>query len=214
MVRYVIFGLDETLVHSDAVRRAFCSVAAQRGIGPDAVHAACDAHPGCAAAAIFEALGYAPAEAAGAGADFLRRLEELDRELPAVPYADAEATLRAMRARGAHLILSTGSTPERAQRVLDDEGWGDFELVLGSEPAGRKGPEHFRAMSDFLGEQGWTAAAATIGDRPSDMRLGLEHGVPVRIGLDRCADADALRAAGATHVVRSLSDAVALLADA
>ena len=214
MVRYVIFDLDETLVHSDAVRRAFASVASERGIGPDAVHAVCDAHPGCSAAAIFEALGYEPADAAAAGMRFLRRLEELDRELPAVPYADAEATLRAMRAGGAHLILSTGSSPERAERVLAEEGWGEFELVLGSEPAGRKGPEHFRAMADFAGEEDWTTRAATIGDRPSDMRLGLEHGVPVRIGLDRCADADALRAAGATHVVRSLSAAVALLAGA
>jgi hypothetical protein len=38
------------------------------------------------------------------------------------------------------------------------------------------------------------------------MRLGAEHGVPVRIGIDRDGDPLPLLAAGATHVVAALSD--------
>jgi hypothetical protein len=44
------------------------------------------------------------------------------------------------------------------------------------------------------------------------MRLGAEHGVPVRIGVDRDGDPRPLYAAGATHVVRALADILPILA--
>ena len=46
------------------------------------------------------------------------------------------------------------------------------------------------------------------------MRLGAEHGVPVRIGVDRDGDPRPLIAAGATHVVRALADIVPIVAAA
>ncbi len=213
-VRYVIFDLDDTLVHSDAVRHAFCDVAARLGIVADAVNEACDALPGQPALAIFEALGLCRDDAADAAVAFLACLEEFNRDLPAIPYCDADETLRAMRRAGAQLILSTGSSEVRARRVLDETGWQDFELVLGTGPSGRKGCEHFELMSAHLTGKPWTGEAATVGDSPEDMRLGVQHGVPVRIGLDRGTDAQALRDAGATHVVRQLSDILAIIAAA
>jgi hypothetical protein len=44
------------------------------------------------------------------------------------------------------------------------------------------------------------------------MRLGAEHGVPVRIGIDRAGDPCSLFAAGATHVVTALKDIVPIVA--
>ena len=44
------------------------------------------------------------------------------------------------------------------------------------------------------------------------MRLGAEHGVPVRIGVDRDGDPRSLFAAGATHVVTALKDIVPIVA--
>ena len=53
---------------------------------------------------------------------------------------------------------------------------------------------------------GFPSDAVTIGDSPAEVRLGAEHGVPVRIGIDRDGDPQPLLAAGATHVVRTLTD--------
>ncbi len=210
-VRYVIFDLDDTLVHSAAVRRAFRHVAARDGIPGARVDAACDALPGRSAFEIFEALGLPRDDAADAAVAFLARLEELNRELPPVAYGDADETLRAMCAGGLHLMLSTGSPGHRARQVLEEKGWAHFRLVLGSEATCRKGRDHFDLMSAHVGAPRWTGQAATISDSPEDMRAGAEQGVPVRIGLARRADEPALRAAGATHVVERLADAVPIV---
>ena len=42
--------------------------------------------------------------------------------------------------------------------------------------------------------------------------LGAEHGVPVRIGIDRDGDPRPLFAAGATHVVSALAEVVSIVA--
>ena len=51
-----------------------------------------------------------------------------------------------------------------------------------------------------------------MGDSPQDMRLGAEHGVPIRIGIDRDGDPRPLFAAGATHVVSALAEVVPIVA--
>ena len=51
-----------------------------------------------------------------------------------------------------------------------------------------------------------------MGDSPQDMRLGAEHGVPIRIGIDRDGDPRPLFAAGATHVVSALAEVVSIVA--
>ena len=211
--RYVIFDLDDTLVHSGAVRLAFCRVATAWNVGPARVEDVCDALPGRPAHEVFAALGLAGREAAQATERFFALLDELNEREPAVPYPDADATLRAVRACGARMILSTGSPEARALRVLADKAWTVFDLVLGSDARERKGPDHFTAIASHL-RPGWAAAAAAVGDSPQDMRLAAEHGVLLRIGVDRGDDARALREHGATHVVRRLADVVPIIAAA
>jgi phosphoglycolate phosphatase-like HAD superfamily hydrolase len=207
MERIVIFDLDDTLVHSSAVREAFASVARERGIDAARMTETLDALPGRPAQDIFQALGLTAEAAQHATQQFLAQLDELNRQLPTVAYADAQDTLQELIARGCELVLSTGSPPERALRVIAQEGW-DFEVVLGSTDACRKGREHYRQVGEDLE---WTHRAITVGDSPSDMRLGAEHGVPVRIGIDRDGDPRPLLAAGATHVVRALSDILRII---
>jgi phosphoglycolate phosphatase-like HAD superfamily hydrolase len=199
---YVIFDLDDTLVHSDAVRTAFGAVAREHGIDADELREVLDTLPGRPAHEIFEALGLDRRAAYAATARFLRVLDELNEQLPTVPYPDADAVLRELAARGSTLMLSTGSSPQRARRVLAQEGWDAFQVVLGSDAECSKGHAHY----DRLAAQADLEQAVTIGDSPSDMRLGAEHGVPVRIGIDRDGDPESLLAAGATHVVRALAD--------
>ena len=97
-VRFVIFDLDDTLVHSAAVRCAFRHVAARDGIPGERVEAACDRLPGRSAFEIFEALGLARDEAADAAVAFLARLEQLEGLLGATSLdlsADERARLEA-----------------------------------------------------------------------------------------------------------------------
>ena len=208
----MIFDLDDTLVHSDAVRTAFGAVAEELNIDADCMTCTLDELPGRPAREIFEALGLKDDEAIRATDRFLNRLDELNAALPTVPYHDAHDTLRALASQGSKLMLSTGSSPERAKQVLGQEGWdADFTVVLGSDDTCRKGAAHY----DMIAKQApntWKRNAITVGDSPMDMRLGAEHGVPVRIGIDRAGNPWRLLNAGATHVVASLTEALAIIA--
>ena len=211
--RYVIFDLDDTLVHSEAVRAAFGTVADELGIAGSELAAVLDGMSGRPAVEIFMALGLTRAQARAAGERFLSLLGDLDERLPAVPYPDAGPTLRALEASGSTLMLSTGSSASRARAVLRDQGWDAFSLVLGSDGGSLKGGEHYRRI-DAQASDGWLSQAATVGDSPRDMRLGAEAGVPVRIAIDRDGDPRPLVEAGATHVVSSLADIIPILAAA
>ena len=210
--RYVIFDLDDTLVHSDAVREAFGVVADACGIERSRLSETLDGLPGRPAREIFEALGLGPSLARNATARFLGLLDELNHVAPPVAYPDADTTLRELAAAGARLLLSTGSSPERAKRVLEDEGWNAFSVVLGSDERCSKGTAHYVRFSQSTPEKEWTQRAVTVGDSPQDMRLGAEHGVPVRIGIDRDGDPRPLYDAGATHVVSALAEVVSIVA--
>jgi phosphoglycolate phosphatase-like HAD superfamily hydrolase len=211
--RYVIFDLDDTLVHSDAVRAAFGVVGDAHGIGRDRLARALDGLPERPAREIFAALGLDDEDAITATERFLSALDELNAQAPPVAYPDADTTLRELAARGAQLMLSTGSSPERARRVLDREGWDAFTVVLGSDAGCSKGAAHYdRMAAEATDDTRWTHDAVTVGDSPQDMRLGAEHGVPIRIGIDRKADPRPLFAAGATHVVSALAEVVPIVA--
>jgi len=204
---YVIFDLDDTLVHSDAVREAFVVVAGEHEIALDVLADVLDTLPGRPALEIFAALGLGRE----ATARFLEVLDELNDRVPTVPYPDADAVLRALAARGSKLMLSTGSSPQRAQRVLEQEGWDSFQVVLGSAEGCLKGREHYHRIAAEAADRAWVNEAVTVGDSPRDMRLGAEHGVPVRIGIDRDGDPRPLLAAGATHVVSTLAEILLIL---
>jgi phosphoglycolate phosphatase-like HAD superfamily hydrolase len=211
---YVIFDLDDTLVHSDAVREAFEIAGEEFGISYRVMMRTLDALPGRPAREIFEALGLDDIQATTATDLFLGALDALNIYAPPRPYPDAETTLRALAANGAQLMLSTGSSPERAHRVLEHEGWDTFAVVLGSDADCSKGTAHYDRFAKAAPDPAWTRRAITIGDSPQDMRLGAEHGVPIRIGIDRDGDPLALFAAGATHVVRALAEVMPIVAKA
>jgi phosphoglycolate phosphatase-like HAD superfamily hydrolase len=205
-VMYVLFDLDDTLVHSDAVREAFAVVAREHWIAASSLASTLVELPGRPAVEIFEALGFAGDAARAACTRFFAVLDELNDRVPTVAYPDADTVLRELAARGSTLMLSTGSSADRAHRVLEQEGWNAFEVVLGSDSLCPKGHAHYDRIATEHADGGWVRDAVTIGDSPADMRLGAEHGVPVRIGIDRDGDPQPLLAAGATHVVRTLAD--------
>lgn len=206
----MIFDLDDTLVHSDAVREAFSIVARERALDRALMTRTLDTLPGRPAREIFEALGCTERQAIEATDRFLICLDELNGELPTIAYADADQTLREL-AKYSMLLLSTGSSPQRARQVLERQGWDTFSVVLGSDDTCPKGEAHYAQIAAHTPDPTWVANAVTIGDSPADMRLGAEHGVPIRIGIDRTGDPRKLFAAGATHVVDALADVLGII---
>jgi phosphoglycolate phosphatase-like HAD superfamily hydrolase len=211
--RYVIFDLDDTLVHSEAVRAAFAVVASELGVPRAVMSEVLDELPGRPAYQIFGALGLPLPAARAAAGRFMRVLHDFNERLPTVAYPDAGRTLRALEQSGTTLMLSTGSSPERARAVLEQEGWDAFALVLGSDHECAKGSAHYEQILAEADDD-WADSAVTVGDPPRDMRLGAEFGVRVRIGIARAGDAAALVDAGATHVVHELADILPILAAA
>ena len=127
------------------MREAFAVVAGAEGVAREVLMRTLDSLPGRPAREIFEALGFDRDGAVAATDRFLDELDERNRQAPPVPYPDADETLRELAAAGAQLMLSTGSSPERARRVLDQEGWDGFKVVLGSDRRLQQGRSALRA---------------------------------------------------------------------
>ena len=75
--------------------------------------------------------------------------------------------------------------------------WRDVDFANATLQVRRNAPTS--APADFV------ARTATVGDGLADMRIGAQHRIALRIALDESRDReDALRAAGATHVMGEL----------
>ena len=198
----MIFDLDDTLVHSDAVREAFACVARERGIDLTLMTRTLDTLPGRPARDIFEALGLRPrtrrttrpiaSSTASTSSTARCRPSPTTTRTPrcasspraarrscSAPAPHPSARARCSTRRAGTRSRSSSARPTRAARAA---------------PTTSRSPPH---APDAPGR----ATRFTVGDSPADMRLGAEHGVPVRIGIDRDGDPQPLLAAGATHVV-------------
>jgi phosphonatase-like hydrolase len=130
------------------------------------------------------------------------------------PIPGAEALLDKLRAEGVKTCLTTGFSPSTRDLLLKQLGWdGAVDLVLSPADAGRGRP-----FPDLL----WTAMlrlgagsvdeVAVAGDTASDMETGRRAGVALRCGVLTGSDDEArLRAGGATHVLDSVADLLAVI---
>src|SRR5919204_154287 len=114
-----MFDLHDTPRHLGAVRAAFGRVADELCVGRAAMSALLDSMPGRPAFEIFEALGMPRAAARAAAGRFMSLLHDLNESVPTVAYPDAAPTLEALAESGSTLMLSTGSSPARVQKVLE-----------------------------------------------------------------------------------------------
>jgi len=131
------------------------------------------------------------------------------------PIPGAEDAIRALRAAGLPVVLTTGFSRTTQDQLLDALGWtGLADAALCPADAGRGRPYPDLVLAALLR----TAAVedvrrvAVAGDTGYDMLSGTRAGAGVVAGvLSGAHDAPRLRADGATHVLPSVADLPGLL---
>ncbi|WP_116101318.1 phosphonatase-like hydrolase [Amycolatopsis thermalba] len=209
----VVLDMAGTTVADDGlVERAF--TAAITAVGVPA-----DRHPpmldhvrrtmGQSKITVFRALLGEETLAQRANDEFRRVYEGLVHTGHCVPLPGAADTIRVLRAAGVKVALTTGFAAGTQHAILDALGWQDLaDLALAPGPGVRGRPFPDLVLTAALRlEVTDMRAVAVAGDTPSDIRTALRSGAPVAAGVLTGAGAAAdLRAAGATHVLDSVSD--------
>ncbi|MGW6059883.1 phosphonatase-like hydrolase [Streptomyces sp. NPDC055189] len=132
------------------------------------------------------------------------------------PVAGAREAIEELRGDGRTVVLSTGFARVTQDAILAALGWRDLvELTLCPADAGGRGrPYPDMVLSAFLrtGAVDDVRQIAVAGDTAYDMKSGVRAGAGVVAGvLTGAHDAEALRAAGATHVLGSVAELPRLL---
>jgi phosphoglycolate phosphatase len=156
---------------------------------------------------VFRALFDAEADAQRANAAFAAAYDSsIDRVTPIPGAAD---TVRALRDNGIKVCLTTGFGAGTRDRLLAALGWADLaDLTLCPAEAGRGRPYPDMVLAAVLRlEVDDVRTVAVAGDTSSDVLTGLRAGAGISAGvLTGAHDAAALTAAGATHVLDSITD--------
>jgi phosphoglycolate phosphatase len=130
------------------------------------------------------------------------------------PLPGAVETIAALRAAGIRVCLATGFSPATRDALLDALGWRPLiDLALSPADAGRGRPWPDLPLTALLRLGGGAVSELVVaGDTPSDVECGLRAGAGVVAGVTTGAGtAEELAAAGAPHVLDSVTGLVQLL---
>ncbi|SUA79371.1 Phosphonoacetaldehyde hydrolase [Nocardia otitidiscaviarum] len=132
----------------------------------------------------------------------------------AAPVPGAAEAITALRAAGVKVALTTGFSRATQDRLLAALSWQDIaDLTLCPADAGRGRPYPDLVLTALL-RLGIDAVdrVAVLGDTASDIATGRAAGARIVAGtLTGAHNAEQLRAAGATHVVDSVTEFARLL---
>jgi phosphoglycolate phosphatase len=157
---------------------------------------------------VFRALFESEFLAQQANAAFEQAYEKLIDEGRAEPIDGAAEAVTRLRDNGIRVALTTGFSGTTQGKLLAALGWqslADLVLAPGDGVRGRPHPDLILTALIRLEIDG-VANVATLGDTSSDVESGLRAGVAIAAGtLTGAHDEQQLRAAGATHVVKSVT---------
>lgn len=163
---------------------------------------------------VFRALFDDESAAARANAAFERAYADLIGDGGAAPIPGAAEALSRLRGAGIKVALTTGFSPDTQAKLIAALGWHDVaDLVLapGDGVRGRPYPDLILSALLRLGADRVQAVAA-LGDTASDVESALRAGCRIAAGtLTGAHDERQLVAAGATHIVSTVSDFADLL---
>jgi phosphonatase-like hydrolase len=158
---------------------------------------------------VFRALFGTEDLARQANGAFERAYEQLIDEGRAAPIDGATEAVTRLRQNGIRVALATGFSGTTQEKLLAALGWqslADMVIAPGDGVRGRPYPDLILSALMRLEIDG-VANVATLGDTGSDIESGLRAGVAIAAGtLTGAHDEQRLRAAGATHVVDSVTE--------
>jgi phosphonatase-like hydrolase len=163
---------------------------------------------------VFRALFPDGSDAESANAAFEAAYEARVEAGDIAEIPGAASLIGDLRAEGVRVALLTGFSARTRDRVIASLGWGDIaDLLVCPEEAGRGRPYPDMILHAVLrlGIDD-VADVAVVGDTSADVVSGLRSGASLVVGVLSGFDSEEqLRAAGATHVVNSVTDLPALL---
>jgi phosphoglycolate phosphatase len=130
------------------------------------------------------------------------------------PLPGAAETIAALRAAGIKVCLATGFAPATRDALLDALGWRPLiDLALSPADAGRGRPWPDLPLTALLRLGGGAVSELLVaGDTPSDVESGLRAGAGLVAGVTTGASShDDLAAAGAPHILESITGLIELL---
>jgi phosphoglycolate phosphatase len=158
---------------------------------------------------VFRALFGTEDLAQQANAAFERAYEQLIDEGRAAPIDGAAEAVTCLRQNGIRVALTTGFSGSTQEKLLAALGWqslADLVIAPGDGVRGRPYPDLILSALMRLEIDG-VANVATLGDTGSDVESGVRAGVAIAAGtLTGAHDERRLRAAGATHIVDSVTE--------
>src|SRR6201991_1220793 len=163
---------------------------------------------------VFRALFETEERAQQANAAFERAYKQLIDEGRAEPIDGAAHAISRLRDAGIRVALTTGFSGTTQEKLLAALGWqslADLVLAPGDGVRGRPHPDLILTALMQLEIDG-VANVATLGDTASDIESGLRAGAAISAGtLTGAHNEQRLRAAGASHVVDSVTEFVDLI---
>ncbi|MFF4500168.1 phosphonatase-like hydrolase [Streptomyces sp. NPDC001401] len=217
-IRLVVLDMAGTTVADGGlVEQAFAAAARRLDTDPDSMLDYVRATMGESKISVFRHLFGDETRAQQANKAFEEAYAELVDGGRVAALPGAREAIEELNAQGRTVVLTTGFARTTQDAILAALGWQDLvELTLCPADAGGRGrPYPDMVLTAFLR----TAAAdgvqqiAVVGDTSYDMLSGVRAGAGVVAGVRTGAhDADALRAAGATHVLGSVAELPGVLA--
>lgn len=163
---------------------------------------------------VFRALTGGDEERAQAGNAAFEAAYAEFADAGVTPIPGAAEAISALRAAGIKVALTTGFSRGTQDKLLNALGWNEIaDLTLAPSDAGRGRPYPDMVLAAVL-RLGIDAVdrVAVLGDTASDIGTGLAAGARIVAGtLTGAHNEDQLRAAGATHVVPTVTEFAQLL---
>lgn len=222
-IRLVVLDMAGTTVADGGlVERAFDAAARELGVEPGTDDHAeklayVRATMGESKISVFRHLFGDEDRAQRANAAFEKAYGELVDGGLIAPVAGARETIEELFAGGRGVVLTTGFARVTQDAILGALGWRDLvpHTLCPAEAGGRGRPYPDMVLEAFLRTKAAESVrqVAVVGDTSYDMLSGVRAGAGLVAGvLTGAHDADALRAAGATHVLDSVAELPGALA--
>ena len=208
-----------TVADDGVVDRAFDAALEEVGIGAaDPARSRMTAYVrdtmGTSKIEVFRALFGDEARAQATNAAFEEAFARLVGAGAVQPLPGARETIDTLRSHGIQVALTTGFSVSTRLLVLEALGWLDTaDVALSPADAGRGRPYPDMILTALIRlGAGSVQAVAVAGDTEADMESGVRAGASVVAGvLTGSSDRSCLLAAGATHVLGSVTELPRLL---